>query len=145
MKFKKVDAFFEKEMYNCYCNRLYIMVNMKRQSGLMENCWPAPCRENSSKLFPVGFHHEEATYKAWKMVCRVSILEDSANVRRCADMFEVKGICYAGKCEDVIKVVNARVLTGGMMLIELITGEKRLFDPFTLKDSAFAPLKKKKI
>lgn len=56
-------------------------------------------------------------------------------------MYEINGICYAGKCEENIKITAAKVLRGGMMLVTFSTGEKRLFDTTTLKGSAFAPLK----
>lgn len=56
-------------------------------------------------------------------------------------MYEVNGICYAGKCVDGIRITAAKVLRGGMMLITFSTGEKRLFDPSVLKGSAFTPLK----
>lgn len=56
-------------------------------------------------------------------------------------MYEVNGVCYAGKCEDGIKISEAKVLRGGMMLVTFNTGEKRLFDATTLKGGAFEPLK----
>lgn len=55
-------------------------------------------------------------------------------------MYEVDGICYAGKCEDGIKVTDAKVLRGGILLVTFNTGERRLFDTTTLKGSAFLPL-----
>ena len=55
-------------------------------------------------------------------------------------MYEIDGICYAGKCEEGIKVVNVDVITGGMMLVQFNTGEKRLFDPLKLEGEDFEPL-----
>jgi len=56
-------------------------------------------------------------------------------------MYEVNGICYAGKCEQGIKIADAKVLRGGMLLVTFNTGEKRLFDAASLKGKAFEPLK----
>jgi len=56
-------------------------------------------------------------------------------------MYEIDGICYAGKCNDGIQITSAKVLRGGMMLVTFDTGEKRLFDATRLEGSAFAPLK----
>lgn len=56
-------------------------------------------------------------------------------------MYEINGICYAGKCEEGIKIQEAKVLMGGIMLVTFNTGEKRLFDTTGLKGSAFEPLK----
>lgn len=55
-------------------------------------------------------------------------------------MYEINGICYAGKCSEGIKVSDVSILTGGMMLVTFNTGEKRLFDPSMLKGSAFEDL-----
>ena len=60
-------------------------------------------------------------------------------------MYEIDGICYAGKCEEGIKVVNVDVITGGMMLVQFNTGEKRLFDPLKLEGEVFEPLKDENI
>lgn len=32
-------------------------------------------------------------------------------------MYEIDGICYAGKCDEGIKVSKVDVLIGGMMLV----------------------------
>ena len=47
--------------------------------------------------------------------------------------------------KDGIKVVNADVITGGMMLVQFNTGEKRLFDPLKLEGEVFEPLKDENI
>lgn len=60
-------------------------------------------------------------------------------------MYEVNGICCARKCTDNIKITNAKVLRGGMVLVTFSTGEKRLFDAAALKGTAFEPLKDEKI
>jgi len=60
-------------------------------------------------------------------------------------MYEVNGICYAGKCEEGIQITDARVLQGGIMIITFNSGEQRLFDTTTLKGSAFEPLKDERI
>lgn len=43
-------------------------------------------------------------------------------------MYIKDDICYAGEMQDGIKVVEARPLRGGMMLVTFSTGEKSLFD-----------------
>ena len=60
-------------------------------------------------------------------------------------MFIVDDICYAGQLEDGIKVTEAKLLRGRMLLITFSTGEKRLFDATTLTGSAFAPLSDEKV
>ena len=60
-------------------------------------------------------------------------------------MYEIDGICYAGKCEEGIKVANVDVITGGMMLVQFNTGEKRLFEPLKLEGEVFEPLKDENI
>ena len=55
-------------------------------------------------------------------------------------MYIVNEICYAGEMQDGIKIIEAKPLRGGMMLVTFSTGEKRLFDTTTLQGSAFAPL-----
>lgn len=60
-------------------------------------------------------------------------------------MYELNGICYAGKCDECIKIIEAQVLCGGMMLVTFSTGEKRLFDTTLLKGTAFEPLQNEDI
>lgn len=60
-------------------------------------------------------------------------------------MYEINGICYAGKCDEGIKIQEAKVLNGGMMLVTFSTGEKRLFDTTSLKGTAFEPLKNESV
>lgn len=55
-------------------------------------------------------------------------------------MYIVNDICYAGELHDQIKVIEAKPLRGGMMLVTFSTGEKRLFDTTILNGPAFAPL-----
>ena len=55
-------------------------------------------------------------------------------------MYVLNDICYAGEMTEGIKVIEAKPLRGGMMLVVFSTGEKRLFDTTTLTGSAFAPL-----
>ena len=55
-------------------------------------------------------------------------------------MYILNDICYAGEMQEGIKVVEAKPLRGGMMLVTFSTGEKRLFDTTLLQGSAFAPL-----
>ena len=60
-------------------------------------------------------------------------------------MFIIDDICYAGELVDGIKVTEAKLLRGGMMLVTFSTGEKRLFDATALKGSAFEPLADEKV
>ena len=60
-------------------------------------------------------------------------------------MYIVDNICYAGKLEDGIKIVEAKPLRGRMMLVTFSTGEKRLFDTTLLEGKAFIPLADEKI
>lgn len=60
-------------------------------------------------------------------------------------MYIVDGICYAGEKTDSIKISEAKVLRGGMLLVAFSTGEKRLFDTTELTGSAFAPLRDEKV
>ena len=41
-------------------------------------------------------------------------------------MYVLDDICYAGEFRENIKVVEAKPLRGGMMLVTFSTGEKRL-------------------
>lgn len=53
-------------------------------------------------------------------------------------------MCYAGEAVSDIKVKEATVLRGSMLLITFSTGEQRLFDATLLTGSAFEPLKDEK-
>ena len=55
-------------------------------------------------------------------------------------MYIKNDVCYAGQWQEDIRVVEAKPLRGGMMLVTFSTGEKRLFDTTTLQGAAFAPL-----
>ena len=55
-------------------------------------------------------------------------------------MYIVNDVCYAGELMDNIKVMEAKPLRGGMMLVTFSTGEKRLFDTTKLQGAAFKPL-----
>ena len=43
-------------------------------------------------------------------------------------MYIIDDVCYAGESVPDIKVKDAAVLRGGMLLITFSTGEQRLFD-----------------
>ncbi|WP_291288768.1 DUF2442 domain-containing protein [Enorma sp.] len=52
-------------------------------------------------------------------------------------MYIVDDICYAGNPCDNPRVIEAKPLVGGMMLLHFSTGELKLFDTTTLEGSAF--------
>ena len=52
-------------------------------------------------------------------------------------MYIIDDICYAGKFQEDIKIIEAVPLQGRMMLVTFSTGEKRLFDTTKLQGSAF--------
>ena len=52
-------------------------------------------------------------------------------------MYIIDDVCYAGEAIPDIKVKEATVLRGGMLLITFSTGEQRLFDTTLLTGSAF--------
>ena len=56
-------------------------------------------------------------------------------------MYVVDDICYVGHPSGDPRVVEAKPLTGGMLLLLFSSGEKRLFDTTQLTESVFAPLK----
>lgn len=60
-------------------------------------------------------------------------------------MYIIDDVCYAGEATPDIKVKEASVLRGGMILLTFSTGEQRLFDTTLLKGSAFEPLRDEKI
>ena len=60
-------------------------------------------------------------------------------------MYIIDDVCYAGEKTQNIKVKEAKVLRGGMLLLTFSTGEQRLFDTTLLKGSAFSPLKDEKV
>ena len=43
-------------------------------------------------------------------------------------MYIKDDVCYAGELQDDIKIVEAKPLRSGMMLVTFSTGEQRLFD-----------------
>ena len=55
-------------------------------------------------------------------------------------MYAINNICYAGELVEGIKVKEAKLLRGKMLLITFSTGEKRLFDVSSIPGSAFEPL-----
>ncbi|MBU5469298.1 DUF2442 domain-containing protein [Falcatimonas sp. MSJ-15] len=59
-------------------------------------------------------------------------------------MYVIDDVCYAGEVVPDIRVKDATVLRGGILLITFSTGEQRLFDTTLLKGSAFEPLKNEK-
>lgn len=60
-------------------------------------------------------------------------------------MYIIDDICYAGEATPDIKIKEAAVLRGGMLLLTFSTGEQRIFDTTRLIDSAFLPLKDEEI
>lgn len=60
-------------------------------------------------------------------------------------MYIIDDVCYAGEATPDIKVKEATVLRGGMILITFSTGEQRLFDTTLLTGTAFEPLKDEKV
>ena len=59
-------------------------------------------------------------------------------------MYIIDDVCYAGEAVSDIKVKEATVLIGSMLLITFSIGEQRLFDATLLTGSAFEPLKDEK-
>ena len=60
-------------------------------------------------------------------------------------MYEIDGVYYAGRPADEHRVLEAKPLTGGMLLVTFSSGERKLFDTTELQGSAFAPLKDEKV
>lgn len=60
-------------------------------------------------------------------------------------MYIIDDVYYAGEKTQNIKIKEAKVLRGGMLLLTFSTGEQRLFDTTLLKGSAFSPLKDEKV
>lgn len=60
-------------------------------------------------------------------------------------MYIIDDICYAGEATPDIKIKEAAVLRGGMLLLTFSTGEQRIFDTTRLTGSAFLPLRNEKI
>ena len=60
-------------------------------------------------------------------------------------MYVVDGVCYAASEAKEIKVKDATLLRGGMILVTFSNGEKRLFDTTLLTGSAFEPLKDEEV
>lgn len=60
-------------------------------------------------------------------------------------MYIMNDVCYAGEATSDIRVKQATVLRGGMILLTFSTGEQRLFDTTLLTGSAFEPLKDEKV
>lgn len=56
-------------------------------------------------------------------------------------MYIVDDVCYAGVLGGEIRVVEAKPLKGGMLLLTFLSGEKKLFDTTMLEGSAFLPLR----
>lgn len=60
-------------------------------------------------------------------------------------MYIIDDICYAGNpCEEV-RVIEAKPLQGGMLLVLFSSGEKKLFDALSVEGSAFIPLRDEKV
>lgn len=60
-------------------------------------------------------------------------------------MYEMDGICYAGVPTPEIRVVSAKPLQGGMLLVGFASGEERLFDVTSLEGPVFEPLRDKSV
>lgn len=60
-------------------------------------------------------------------------------------MYIIDDICYAGEVTSDIRIKEAVVLRGGMLLLTFSTGEQRIFDTMCLTGSAFNSLKDEKI
>ena len=91
-------------------------------------------------------HPENFLFQLRKHGISDRIMEENfANELRCSIMYVLNDICYAGEFREDIKVVEAKPLRGGMMLVTFSTGEKRLFDTTLLKGSAFAPLSDERV
>lgn len=56
-------------------------------------------------------------------------------------MYVIDDICYAGSPVEEIRIVEAKSLQGGMLLVRFASGEKRLFDTTNIEGSAFDPLR----
>ena len=55
-------------------------------------------------------------------------------------MYVIDDICYAGVPCDDIRIVSVKALTGHMLLVQFLSGERRLFDATQLSGEAFKPL-----
>ena len=60
-------------------------------------------------------------------------------------MYIKEDICYAGNAGVGVKILSAKAQTDKKLLITFSTGEKRIFDPASLKGGAFLPLANKEI
>jgi len=59
-------------------------------------------------------------------------------------MYEIDGIAYVGKPEEIIKVKSARVINDLCLLLTFTTGEQRIYDATPLLQyPAFQPLSNK--
>lgn len=56
-------------------------------------------------------------------------------------MYVIDDICYAGNPGQDVRVMEAKPLRGGMLLLLFSSGEKKLFDTTLLEGSAFLPLR----
>ena len=56
-------------------------------------------------------------------------------------MYKIDGICYAGNRGGEMRIIDARPLQGGMLLVSFASGEKRLFDTTVIEGHAIAPLR----
>ena len=60
-------------------------------------------------------------------------------------MYEIDDICFAGSPTHDTRVVSAKPLQGGMLLVLFASGEERLFDTTELEGSAFELLKDEQV
>ena len=56
-------------------------------------------------------------------------------------MYIVDDICYAETPMSEVRIVDAKPLVGGMLLVTYLSGEQRLFDTTSLEGAAFVPLR----
>ena len=84
--------------------------------------------------------HEEEVYAAWNQAVQGGHFEKIAPMWG-ARMCEADGICYASSSAQDVRVVSAKPLQGGMLLVGFSSGEERLFDTTSLEGPAFEPLR----
>ena len=85
--------------------------------------------------------HEDETYRAWNMAMQGEHFDKIDPMQETeAAMYIVDDICYAGEAVEGMKVVEAKLLRGRMLLATFSTGERRLFDATLLRGGAFEPL-----
>ncbi len=56
-------------------------------------------------------------------------------------MYVIDDICYADSPVEEVRIIEAKPLQGGMLLVRFASGEKRLFDTTSIEGPAFEPLR----